>query len=254
MGRLDGKVAVITGAGSGQGAMEAELFAREGAKVVATDMNDEHLGELLERLGEQYPDAVIGLRQNVSKEADWQHIVEEAVGTFGKVDILINNAGITGITEFTLNKLTIEEWDKVMNVNALGNFLGMKHVIPEMKRNGQGSIVNISSLTGISGLGGLTAYSASKGAIRTMTKGAARDFGGDHIRVNSIHPGYIETPSTEYLTSNADIRDALIAAVPLKYLGQSEDVAYAALFLASDEARFITGEELIIDGGQTIKE
>ena len=254
MGRLDGKVAVITGAGSGQGAMEAELFAREGAKVVATDMNDEHLGELLERLGEQHPDAVIGLRQDVSKEADWQHIVEEAVGTFGKVDILINNAGITGITEFTLNKLTIEEWDKVMNVNALGNFLGMKHVIPEMKRNGQGSIVNISSLTGISGLGGLTAYSASKGAIRTMTKGAARDFGGDHIRVNSIHPGYIETPSTEYLTSNADIRDALIAAVPLKYLGQSEDVAYAALFLASDEARFITGEELIIDGGQTIKE
>lgn len=254
MGRLDGKVAVITGAGSGQGAMEAELFAREGAKVVATDMNDEHLGGLLERLGEQYPDVVIGLRHDVSKEADWQHIVEEAVGTFGKVDILINNAGITGITEFTLNKLTIEEWDKVMNVNALGNFLGMKHVIPEMKRNGQGSIVNISSLTGISGLGGLTAYSASKGAIRTMTKGAARDFGGDHIRVNSIHPGYIETPSTEYLTSNADIRDALIAAVPLKYLGQSEDVAYAALFLASDEARFITGEELIIDGGQTIKE
>ncbi|MEZ2458081.1 SDR family NAD(P)-dependent oxidoreductase [Salinicoccus roseus] len=254
MGRLDGKVAVITGAGSGQGAMEAELFAREGAKIVATDMNDEQLGGLLERLGEQYPDAVIGLRHDVTKEADWQHIVEEAVGTFGKVDILINNAGITGITEFTLNKLTIEEWDKVMNVNALGNFLGMKHVIPEMKRNGQGSIVNISSLTGISGLGGLTAYSASKGAIRTMTKGAARDFGGDHIRVNSIHPGYIETPSTEYLTSNADIRDALIAAVPLKYLGESEDVAYAALFLASDEAKFITGEELIIDGGQTIKE
>ena len=140
MGRLDGKVAVITGAGSGQGAMEAELFAREGAKVVATDMNDEQLGGLLERLEEQYPDAVIGLRHDVTKEADWQHIVEEAVGTLGKVDILINNAGITGITgitEFTLNKLTIEEWDKVMNVNALGNFLGMKHVIPEMKRNGR---------------------------------------------------------------------------------------------------------------------
>ncbi|WP_342388422.1 SDR family NAD(P)-dependent oxidoreductase [Salinicoccus bachuensis] len=254
MGRLDGKVAIITGAGSGQGAMEAELFAREGAMVVATDMNEGHLNPVVDDISRQYPETVIGLKHDVSKEADWQRIVEEALGAFGKIDILINNAGITGMTEFTLNKLTVEEWDKVMNVNALGNFLGMKHTIPAMKRNGQGSVVNISSLTGISGLGGLTAYSASKGAIRTMTKGAARDFGGDHIRVNSIHPGYIETPSTDYLTSNTDIREALIAAVPLKYLGESEDVAYAALFLASDEAKFITGEELIIDGGQTIKE
>lgn len=253
MGRLLGKVAIITGAASGQGAIEARLFAREGAYVVATDMQEALLESVVSAINTECTNAAIAIKHNVAEEEQWIHVVKEAVKSFGKVDILINNAGITGTT-LELSDITVDEWQKVMNVNALGNLLGIKHVVPEMKKVGRGAIVNISSLAGINGLGGISAYAASKGATRTLTKGAARDLGSSNIRVNSIHPGFIETPMIAQYTGTADAKNHLASQIPLGYLGKPEDVAYAALFLASDEANFITGEELIIDGGQSIKE
>lgn len=253
MGRLAGKVAIITGAASGQGAVEARLFAEEGAKVVATDMQEELLQSVVSEINSKFGDVSLAIKQNVAEENDWIKVVKQTIDKFGKIDILINNAGITG-KSLPLEEITVEEWNKVMNINALGNLLGIKHVVPEMKKVGQGSIVNVSSLAGIHGIGGISAYGASKGATRILTKGAARDLGPDHIRVNSIHPGFIETPMISNFTSNEDVKNHLISGVPLGYLGKPEDVAYTALFLASDEARFITGAELIIDGGQSIKE
>ena len=253
MGRLSGKVAVITGAASGQGAMEARLFAREGAKVVATDLQLELLASVVGEINAEFGEAAVGIKHNVAEEEDWIRVVKQAVEQFGTIDILVNNAGIAG-KPLELADITVAEWNKIMNVNALGNFLGIKHVVPVMKKAGKGSIVNISSLAGISGLGGIGAYGASKGATRTLTKGAAKDLGPDHIRVNSIHPGFIETPMISGFMSDETVKNSLIAGIPLRYLGNSEDVAYAVLFLASDEARFITGAELVIDGGQSIKE
>lgn len=253
MGRLSNKVAIITGAASGQGAVEARLFAQEGARVVATDMQEEWLQKVVDEINREYGDVAIAIKHNVAEENDWIHVVQAAIQKFGKVDILINNAGITG-KSLELQDITIEEWNKVMNVNALGNLWGIKHVVPEMQKLGQGSIVNISSLAGINGLGGIGAYGASKGATRTLTKGAARDLGPSHIRVNSIHPGFIETAMITQFTSNEEVKNHLLSQIPLGYLGNPIDVAHAALFLASDESRFITGEELIIDGGQSIKE
>lgn len=253
MGRLSGKVAIITGAASGQGAIEARLFAKEGAKVVATDMQKELLQTVVEKINSKFGDVALAIQHNVAEENDWIHVVNQTIEKFGKIDILINNAGITG-KSLPLKEITVEEWSKVMDVNAFGNLLGIKHVVPEMKKLEQGAIVNISSLAGIHGMGGISAYGASKGATRILTKGAAKDLGPDHIRVNSVHPGYIETPMISNFTSDEEVKNQLISGVPLRYLGNPEDVAYAALFLASDEARFITGTELIIDGGQSIKE
>lgn len=253
MGRLLGKVAIITGAAGGQGEAEARLFAKEGAKVVATDVQYELLQSVVNDINATYGDVALAIKHNVADENDWIEVVKQTVEKFGKVDILINNAGIVGKT-LPLEEITPDEWDKVMNINALGNLLGIKHVVPEMKKVGQGSIVNISSIAGINGLGGISAYSASKGATRTLTKGAAVTLGPDHIRVNSIHPGYIESPMTKDLLANEEIRKKFISDVPLGHIGTPEDVAYAALFLASDESRFINGEELVIDGGQSIKE
>lgn len=208
---------------------------------------------MVDEIRAEYGDVAIAIKHNVADENEWIQVIGQAVRTFGKIDILINNAGITG-KALALADITVEKWNKVMNVNALGNLLGIKHVVPEMRKTGQGSIVNISSLAGINGLGGIGAYGASKGATRTLTKGAARDLGPDHIRVNSVHPGFIQTPMISNYTENEEVKKQLISQIPLQYLGNPEDVAFAALFLASDESRFITGEELIIDGGQSIKE
>jgi NAD(P)-dependent dehydrogenase (short-subunit alcohol dehydrogenase family) len=184
-------------------------------------------------------------------ENEWVEVVRQTIAKFGKIDILINNAGITGKT-LPLAEMTVEEWNRVMEVNALSNFLGIKHVVPEMKKVGGGSIVNISSIAGLNGMAGISPYGASKGATRILTKGAANALGPDGIRVNSIHPGYIETPMIAPYTSNEAVKQGIIQSIPLRRLGNPEDVAYTALFLASDEARFITGEELVVDGGQTI--
>lgn len=253
MGRLSGKVAIITGAASGQGAVEARLFADEGAKVIATDLNETLLNEVVAEINAKHGDVALALSHNVAEESDWIRVVEDSVAKFGKVNVLVNNAGISGKIH-ALEEITVEEWHKVMNINALGNFLGMKHVVPAMKNAGGGSIVNISSLAGINGYGSLTPYAASKGATRILTKGAANQLGPDNIRVNSVHPGFVDTPMIAEYTSNEEAYNYLVSAIPLRTIAQPEDIAYSVIYLASDEARFVTGEELIIDGGQSIKE
>lgn len=253
MTRLAGKVAIITGAASGQGAAEARLFAKEGAKVIATDMNDTLLKEVVAEINTAYGPVAHAIKHDVANEDEWIQVVTQAVEAFGKIDILVNNAGVSGKIH-TLEDITVDEWNFVMNINALGNFLGMKHVVPVMKENGGGSIVNISSLAGINGYGALTPYAASKGATRILTKGAANQLGPDKIRVNSVHPGFVDTPMIAQYTSNEEAYNHLVSAIPLRTLAQAEDIAYAVIYLASDESRFVTGEELIIDGGQSIKE
>lgn len=248
MGRLLGKVAIVTGAAGGQGAAEAKLFAQEGAFVVATDMQTELLAETVNQINAEFGDKVIGLRHNVASEEDWQLVVSETLERFGKVDILVNNAGIPGNMSTNVEDFSVAEWEKVLNVNTVGNFLGMKAVAPEMKKNGSGSIINISSIAGIVGGQGGLAYQASKGATRVLTKAVAVDLASSGIRVNSVHPGAILTPMLEGAI-NAEVQEVIRQTIPLKFIGLPEDIAYPVLFLASDESRFMTGAELVIDGG-----
>lgn len=253
MGRLDGKVAIITGAGSGQGAEEARMFAKEGAKVVATDIQVEKVKAIAEEITGSGGEA-ISFNHDVTKQDDWDMVVKETVARFGKLDILINNAGIGGAEGFGLiDSIDLDGWNKFMTVNATSNFLGIKAVVPEMRKSGQGSIVNISSMAGIVGGAAGVHYTASKGATRLLTKGAAVELGPDNIRVNSIHPGFINTPMTSVVLDDAEMKAGALKNIPLGIVGEPEDVAYLALFLASDEARFITGAEHLIDGGQTAK-
>jgi NAD(P)-dependent dehydrogenase (short-subunit alcohol dehydrogenase family) len=252
MGRLNGKVAIITGAASGQGAVEARLFVKEGARVVATDVQFELLQEVVNGINREYGEGAIAARHDVADEAGWKQVLSLAIDSFGKVDVLINNAGMTG-SQTPWDRITTDEWRRVMDVNSFGNFLGIRCVVPEMRKVGGGSIVNISSLAGINGIGGITPYTASKGATRTLTKGAAVRLAPERIRVNSVHPGYIVTPMIEGFLKKEEARKAIESSIPLPYLGRPEDVAYAVLFLASDEAAFITGAEFIIDGGQSVR-
>ncbi len=245
MGRLDGKVALISGGARGQGAVEAALFAQEGAKVLFGDVLDA-AGKRVETEIRQAGGEATYLHLDVTREADWQEAVERAVSTYGKLDILVNNAGI--LRRESIEETSKELWDTVLAVNATGVFLGTKHAIPAMRQAGGGSIVNISSVSGMVALGA-PAYNASKGAVRVFTKVTASHHAKDNIRCNSIHPGPIDTPMTQ--TSDAARREKIIADVPLGRYGTSEDIAYGVLYLASDEAAFMTGAELVIDGGYT---
>jgi len=245
MGRLDGKVAIITGAASGQGALEAEMFAAEGAKVVATDIQEDLLKKVVDKVNKEGGDA-IAIKLDVTSETEWQKVINKTVETYGALNILVNNAGV--FVAGTAEEATLDTWNKVMNINAAGTFLGIKYAIPEMRKAGGGSIVNISSISGILGFGA-AAYNASKGAIRTLTKNVAADFAKDNIRVNSIHPGVVVTPMTDPLLEVPETRKSLEDMTPLPRLGEPKDIAYGALYLASDETSFMTGSELIIDGG-----
>lgn len=244
--RLKEKVAIITGAASGMGAAEAKLFAKEGAKVVATDVNEELLQKVAEEIKAEGGE-VLAIKHNVASEEEWKSVVAKAVETFGKVDVLVNNAGIS--TDKTLANMTMEEWNRVMDINLNGCVMGMKYTIPEMQKAGGGSVVNISSIGGIVGMAGSSPYTAAKGALRSLSKSAAVEYAKDKIRVNSVHPGIIVTPMT------APTMEAAMpyykAFTQLPYFGEPEDVAYGVLFLASDESRFMTGAELVIDGGWT---
>jgi cyclopentanol dehydrogenase len=251
MGRLDGKVAIITGAGSGQGAEEARMFAREGASVVATDIQEAKVEAVVDDITRTGGDAIAFLH-DVTKEEHWERVVQATVEKFGKVDILVNNAGIGGEEGFAeLDAIDLDAWNKFMTVNATSNFLGIKSVVPEMRRNGQGSIVNISSMAGMIGGAAGVHYTSSKGATRLLTKGAAVELGPDRIRVNSVHPGFINTPMTSIVLDDDEMREDALKNIPLGIVGEPEDVGYLVLFLASDEARFVTGAEFVIDGGQT---
>ena len=248
MGRLDGKVALISGGARGQGALEAKLFALEGAKVVFGDiLSDEGNrveAEILETGGE-----ATYIYLDVTQSDQWGSAVELAERKYGKLDILVNNAGITRF--HTVETLPEDEWDEILRVNAKGVFLGTKHAIPAMKRAGGGSIVNISSIAGMIGrMHTSPAYSASKGAVRVFTKATAIQYASDKIRCNSIHPGPIDTEMLRGMEGTISLEERR-EAVPLGRLGTAEDVAYGVLYLASDEASFVTGAELAIDGGIT---
>jgi len=246
VGRLDDKVAIITGAARGQGAAEARLFAAEGAKVVLGDVLDED-GELVAK---SIGAAATYVHHDVTDETGWAALVEAARGAFGGVDILVNNAGI--LHSAPLLDTTVDEYMRVVTVNQLGTFLGMKAVAPAMAARGGGSIVNISSIAGLRGTQNLIAYGASKWAVRGMTKTAALEFAPMHIRVNSIHPGIIDTPMLSDLGIGAEpIKEAVATRIPLGEVAVPEQVAQLALYLASDESNHSTGSEFIVDGGIT---
>lgn len=222
--------------------------------MIATDVNTKLLNQHVADLTKEYGDVVLPLKLDVKEEEDWVNAVAQGLKKFKKIDILVNNAGI-GITDNTsgLTDSTVEDWHLFMDTNAMGHFLGMKHVVPEMKKIGGGSIINISSLASVQGIAGASPYTASKGASRAFTKGAARDLGKYNIRVNSVLPGWIVTPMMQAFTLNKALLDSLIAGIPLGHLGDPEDVAYPVLFLASDEAKYVNGAELIVDGGQSVR-
>ncbi|HEX6966034.1 MAG TPA: glucose 1-dehydrogenase [Gemmatimonadaceae bacterium] len=254
MNRVQGKVALVTGGAMGIGKACAELLAREGAAVALTDVNATAGSEVrssIERAGGR----AIFLQHDVGSEDDWQRVVGETTRAFGKLDIVVNNAGI-GITG-DVEHATLDEWHRLMRVNLDGVFLGMKYAIPALRKAGGGSIINMSSIEGIIGDPTLAAYNASKGAVRLLTKSAALYCAkaGSHIRVNSVHPGYIWTPLVEHAvqaSGNAEqARQALVALHPIGHLGEPMDIAYGVLYLASDESKFMTGSELVIDGGYT---
>lgn len=250
MERLKGKVAIITGAASGMGAEEAKLFTQEGAHVLLADIQEEKLKEVTEgitRAGGKASYAVL----DVTSEESWATAVKKAVNDFGKIDILINNAGISG-PNTTFAESTFDDFNKIIAINLNGQYLGIKAVLPHLKKNGSGAVVNISSIAGfIAFPTAHPAYSASKGGSRLLTKSVAADLAKDNIRVNSIHPGLIETPMTQYITSDAESKKATLAAIPLGRTAKAIEVAKAVLFLASDDASYITGTELIVDGGYT---
>jgi NAD(P)-dependent dehydrogenase (short-subunit alcohol dehydrogenase family) len=247
--RLAGKVALISGGARGMGAVEARLFAKEGARVV--------LGDILEAEGRQVEteikaaggDAVF-VRLDVTNEEDWQEAVNTAVNRFGKLNILVNNAGIGGPGR--VEDTSVEDWTRVMDVNAKGVFLGTRAAIPAMRRAGGGSIINISSQLGLVGVDNSSPqYQASKGAVRLLTKATAIQYAREGIRVNSVHPGPIVTPMTAARRADPQFYQLTVSRIPLGRYGQPEDVAYGVLYLACDESAYVTGSELVIDGGWT---
>ncbi|MDA0770435.1 MAG: glucose 1-dehydrogenase [Chloroflexi bacterium] len=245
--RLEGKVALLSGGAGGIGTAEARLFAREGAAVVVGDLNEEQGGALAEEIVKSGGRAVF-VRLDVLDEASWQAAVDTAVQTYGKLNVLVNNAGIT--RNEGLLDTTEDIWDSVMDVNAKGTFLGCKHAIPEMRHAGGGSIINMSSGAGLVGSPRTTAYHASKGAVRIFTKAVAIQYAPDNIRVNSVHPGPIVTPMLAFNLASAEGAFPP-EAMPMGRYGQPEEIAYGVLYLASDESGFVTGSELVIDGGRT---
>ncbi|WP_127529457.1 SDR family NAD(P)-dependent oxidoreductase [Paenibacillus kobensis] len=248
--RLSNKVAIITGAAGGMGKADALLFAKEGAKVAITDLQEDKLQEVVREITEIGGEA-IGFKHNVASEEDWIHVVNETIAKFGKIDILVNNAGISNATPFL--ELTIESWEKTMSINLTSIFLGQKYVIPQMIEAGGGSIINISSIAGLTGGSGTGPYTASKGAVRMLTKATAVDYARYNIRANSVHPGFIETPMTIDMFNDENMRQWFQSQCPLPRLGKAEDIANGVLFLASDESSYITGIELPIDGGYYAK-
>jgi cyclopentanol dehydrogenase len=249
MGRLDGKVALISGGARGQGATEAQLFAREGARVVFGDILDEAGRQVEAQIRAAGGDATY-VHLDVTNEEDWRVAVDTAVQRYGKLNVLVNNAGI--LLRKAIEEMTVEEWDRIMAINLKGVFLGTKHAIPAMRRAGGGSIINISSTAGLVGSpGGSSAYIATKGGVRLFTKATAIQHAKDNIRCNSVHPGPIATDMIRDTLESPDLWAQRLRRLPMGRAGTPEDVAYGVLYLASDESSYVTGSELVIDGGTT---
>ncbi|MFH1646445.1 MAG: glucose 1-dehydrogenase [Chloroflexota bacterium] len=255
MDRVKGKVAIVTGAASGLGRATATLLAQEGARVILTDINQaggqEAAAEIKSRGGE-----AVFVKHDVTSESSWTSLMEKVLADHGRLDVAVNNAGVMIVKE--VENMTLEEWRRLMSVNLDGVFLGTKHAINAMRKGGGGSIVNISSAVGLIGtFDNTSAYIASKGGVRLFTKAAALECskaGRDYnIRVNSVHPGIIETPLTAAMLEDPQLRKNMEINYPIGFPGQPIDVAYGVLYLASDESRFATGSELVIDGGWTAK-
>jgi len=251
MDRVKGKVAAVTGGGKGIGRACALLLAREGGRVVVTQRSEQSALEVVREI-EHFGGKAKYVPQDVTREEDWRRVLEETRAAFGEPDILVNNAGIYIIQD--LATTTLEQWHQLMGVNALGVFLGMKHFAPAMAGSGGGSIVNMSSVAGIIGVPGHTLYGASKGAVDTMTQDAAIEYGRRNVRVNAVKPAYIDTGMAEYGAREQGVaKEDLGKEYPMGRIGDPEDVAWAVLYFASDESKFVTGTSLIVDGGLTAK-
>ncbi|HEU4587978.1 MAG TPA: glucose 1-dehydrogenase [Gemmatimonadales bacterium] len=255
MGRVQGKIALVTGGALGIGRAVSELLAREGARVAVTDVRDADGRKLVEEIGRAGGTAAYW-HLDVSNEAEVQSVFAEVERRWGPINVLVNNAGISGVNRPT-DEIRAEEWDAVMAVNVTGVFFCTKYAVPQMRRAGGGSIVNLSSIYGLVGAPDSPPYHASKGAVRLMSKTDALLYAGDRIRVNSVHPGFIWTPMVEgFLRSQGDVeagRRALDSLHPIGHVGEPDDVAYAVLYLAADESKFVTGSELVVDGGYTAR-
>jgi NAD(P)-dependent dehydrogenase (short-subunit alcohol dehydrogenase family) len=255
MGRVENKVAIVTGGALGIGKSACLLLAKEGAKVAVTDILDQEGQRVVNEIKESKGIAEFW-HLDVSKEEEVRKVFADIYKTFGKIDVLVNNAGISGVSKPT-EEITEEEWDRVMAVNVKGVFFCTKHSIPYMRKAGGGSIINLSSIYGIVSAPDVPPYHASKGAVRIMTKTDAFLYAKDNIRVNSVHPGFIWTPMLEnFLKSQGEVeagRKMLDSLQPIGHIGEPEDIAYGIVYLASDESKFVTGSELVIDGGYTAR-
>jgi NAD(P)-dependent dehydrogenase (short-subunit alcohol dehydrogenase family) len=256
MERLKGKVIIVTGGSLGIGKSACQVMAGEGAHVAVTDIMDDDGQELVDEIVSAGGSARYW-HLDVSDEEQVKKVFSEVKAEYGKIDVLVNNAGISGVNKST-DKIDLKDWQKVMDINVNGVFLCTKHIIPHMRENGMGSIINLSSIYGIIGAGDIPPYHASKGAVRLMTKNDALIFAKDKIRVNSVHPGFIWTPLVEAMGRESDkgvegFRKELDSMHPLGHVGEPDDVAWGIVYLASDESKFLTGSELVIDGGYTCK-
>ena len=246
--RVEGKVALISGGAGGIGAATANLLSKEGAAVVIGDLLEEQ-GRNIEASINNSRGRSLFIKLDVTDEGSWSNAVEAAVSSFGKLDILVNNAGVSH--RAGVEDTTSEDWDNVIDVNVKGVFLGTKAVIPAMRKAGGGSIINISSIYGLVGSVTSSAYHASKGAVRIFNKSTAIQYASENIRANSIHPGFVDSPMTRAHHDSPNIYQERVAKMPLGRMGQPEDIASGILYLASDESSFVTGAELVIDGGMT---
>ena len=246
MNRLKNKVAIVTGAAGGMGATEAKLFAQEGANVLATDTQEDKLKAWVEEAKKEGL-SIDWAVHDVTSRISWQAVVDKAISLHGKINVLVNNAGVYP-PGATLENTPQELWDKIIAINLTGPFIGMQLCIPHMKNAGSGSVVNISSIAGMVGGNG-AAYTASKGGLRLLTKDSAVEFAKDNIRVNSIHPGGVLTPMTDFIATMENRDEVEKSMCPMQRIGQSIEIAYGALYLACDESTYTTGAELVIDGG-----